>query len=125
MHHLKWARLLIKSRGRKVPNRLMVVVRGVVFVVRLWWEFSPSLLTTVSKRSCKRPKVAVQGPMAWVTGVNEALLVEVADFKNGRLLDLTRSEEKGPMGKELVAKAKELEIKQSLRGLMLVRGGGA
>ena len=23
MHHLKWARLLIKSRGRKVPNRLI------------------------------------------------------------------------------------------------------
>ena len=57
MHHLKWARLLIKSRGRKVPNRLMVVVRGVVFVICLWWEFSPWLLTTVSKRSCKRPKV--------------------------------------------------------------------
>ena len=46
-------------------------------------------------------------------------------LQDGRLLDLTRSEEKGPMGKELVGKAKELEIKQSLRGLMLVRGGGA
>ncbi|RVX00094.1 Retrovirus-related Pol polyprotein from transposon RE2 [Vitis vinifera] len=41
--HLKWTRILVKSSGRKAPGQLLVVDREVVFVIQLWWEFSPWL----------------------------------------------------------------------------------
>lgn len=38
--HLKWARLPIKSSGRKVSNQLVAVDIDNVFVICLWWEVS-------------------------------------------------------------------------------------
>lgn len=45
--HLKWTRILVKSSGRKALGQLLVVDREVVFVIQLWWEFSPWLTRVV------------------------------------------------------------------------------
>ena len=38
--HLQWAKILVRSYGRKVPRILHVVVRSIVFAIQLWWEIS-------------------------------------------------------------------------------------
>ena len=55
---LKWAKLLNKSSGRKVPTRLLVVERDAVLVVRLW-EFPPQLWMSVSKRNYKSQMIGI------------------------------------------------------------------
>lgn len=39
--HLQWAKILVRSYGRKVPRMILhVVVRSIVFATQLWWEIS-------------------------------------------------------------------------------------
>lgn len=51
--HLQWAKILVRSYGRKVPRILHVVVRSIVFAIQLWWEISLCLMMVVLNGSCR------------------------------------------------------------------------
>ena len=44
-------------------------------------------------------------------------------LQDGRLLDLTGNEEKGPSGEEVVGSAKEMDVKKALEVSSLSEGG--
>ena len=39
--NFEWARILVKTKGRRVPESLQVVVGQLCFAIKLWWELPP------------------------------------------------------------------------------------
>ena len=41
MENLRWARILVKPKGRELPSLLEIGVEGSSYYLPLWWEVSP------------------------------------------------------------------------------------
>ena len=39
--NFEWPRILVKTKGRRVPESLQVVVGQLCFAIKLWWELPP------------------------------------------------------------------------------------
>ena len=50
LSHLRWARILVKSDWRTMPDSLQVIVGFSSFSIHLWWEAPPSFSLVVSPK---------------------------------------------------------------------------
>ena len=50
LSHLRWARILVKSDWRAMPDSLQVIVGFSSFSIHLWWEAPPSFSLVIGPK---------------------------------------------------------------------------
>lgn len=73
--NLQWARILVKSNGRKVPTTIQVVVGLLSFYIHLWWENPPRVILVDPKRNCTRRRSET---MLWGPHTGRRMVLDIA-----------------------------------------------
>ena len=58
---LQWAKLLVRTEGKDLPESLQLVVGSSCFAIQLWWEVPPWVSVVVSSQGKERSKVRDEG----------------------------------------------------------------
>ena len=51
--HFQWARIFVRSNGKRLPSLLHVVVGSSAYTNQLWWESSQMLASVSTKEGCR------------------------------------------------------------------------
>ena len=87
MENLRWARILVKTKGGKLPSSLEIGVEGISYNLPLWWEVLPSIRQKLEgyRGSTYRAKGEVRGDGGARVGSR------VEEWGNARLEALSRT----------------------------------
>ena len=87
MENLRWARILVKTKGGELPSSLEIGVEGISYNLPLWWEVLPSIRQKSEgyRGSTYRAKGEVRGDRGARVGPR------VEEWGNARLEALSRT----------------------------------
>ncbi|RVW30837.1 hypothetical protein CK203_115530 [Vitis vinifera] len=87
MENLRWARILVKTKGGELPSSLEIGVEGISYNLPLWWECCPSIRQEVGGLSCSTNRA--RGEVRGDRGARVDPRVE--EWGNARLEALSRT----------------------------------